>query len=59
MEITNNWESLERKSRLGPNLGPFGDPFWTETIRISGNFGFRKQIALVNAPNRFWNRSGC
>ena len=37
----------------------FGLNFGADTSRISGNFGFLKQIALVNAPNRFWNRSRC
>ena len=41
------------------HLDPFWDHFGAATSRISGNFGLRKQIALVNAPNRFRNRSGC
>ena len=45
--------------RTDRHLDPFWDHLGADTRRISGNFGFRKQIALVNAPNRFRNRSGC
>ena len=44
--------------RTDRHLDPFWDHFGADTSRISGNFGFRKQIALLNAPNRFRNRSG-
>ena len=40
-------------------MDPFWDHFGADTSRIYRNFGFRKQIALVNAPNRFRDRSGC
>ena len=33
--------------------------FGADTIRISQNFRFRSQIALVSAPTRFRNRSKC
>ena len=44
---------------IARHLGPFWDHFGADTGRSSQNFGFRKQIAAVSAPNRFRNRSGC
>ena len=45
--------------RTHRHLDPFLDHFNADTGRSSQNFGFRKQIAAVSAPNRFRNRSGC
>ena len=47
--------SADRQHTFGTAFGPLG----AATSRISENFGFRSQIALVAAPNRFRNRPGC
>ena len=46
-----------RQTNTDTHLDPFWNHFGADTSRISDNFGFWKQIALVNTSNRFRNRS--